>query len=147
MPRTTMLLPDVNVLLAGFRADHVHHQPARVFLESARSGDQVLGLSDFALASVLRLATNSRVFVRPDPVESVVDYLEALLDPPGHLVRVGDTHWPRFTDLARRLAPRANLIPDAYLAAVALEQAAHLITFDRGFGRYPGLRWTCLLDQ
>jgi toxin-antitoxin system PIN domain toxin len=142
-----MLLPDVNVLLAGFRADHVHHRPARRFLESARGGDRLLGLSDFALASVLRLATNPRVFVRPDPVETVIDYLEALLEPPGQLVRVGDTHWSRFVDLTRRLGLRANLIPDAYLAAVALEQAAHLITFDRGFGSYPGLRWTCLLDQ
>jgi hypothetical protein len=27
-----------------------------------------------------------------------------------------------------------------------LEQRAELVTFDRGFGRYPRLRWRCLLD-
>ena len=144
---TRVLLPDVNVLLAGFRADHVHHRLARTFLEPARGSSKVLGLSDFALAAVLRLATNARVFARPDTTEAVIGYLDALLEPPGQLVRGGDTHWPRFTELCRRLGLRGNLVPDAYLAALALEQAAQLVTFDRGFGRYPGLRWRCLLDD
>jgi toxin-antitoxin system PIN domain toxin len=142
-----MLLPDVNVVLAGFRPDHDHHRPARAFLEDARAASEVLGLSDFALGSVVRLATNVRVFVRPDTVESVLEYVAELLEPPGELVRAGATHWSRFVELCRRLNLRGNLVPDAYLAALALEQSAELITLDRGFGRYPGLRWRCLLDS
>jgi toxin-antitoxin system PIN domain toxin len=141
-----VLLPDVNVILAGFRTDHVHHRPAREFLEAARAGSRPLGLSDVALAGVVRLATNARVFVRPDTSEAVLDYVDALLERPGVLLRSGTTHWSRFADLCRRLALRGNLVPDAYLVAIALEQGAELITFDRGFGRYPGLRWRCLLD-
>jgi uncharacterized protein len=141
-----MLLPDVNVVLAGFRADHVHHQAAREFLEDARSGSVVLGLSDVVLASVVRLATNARVFVRPDTADATIDYLGALLEEPGQLLRAGSTHWSRFVHLCRHLQLRGNLVPDAYVAALALEQNAELITFDRGFGRYPGLRWRCLLD-
>jgi predicted nucleic acid-binding protein len=103
MPRTTtVLLPDVNVLLAGFRTDHIHHRPARAFLEEARSQTVTLGVSDVALGSLVRLC--------------------------------------------RELGLRGNLVPDAYLAALALEQRAELVTFDRGFGRYPRLRWRCLLD-
>jgi len=147
-PRTTtVLLPDVNVLLAGFRSDHVHHRPAAALLDEARAGDEVLGLSDFALAGVVRLATNVRVFVRPDTPMAVVDYLDALMEPPGQLVRAGSTHWSRFTDLCRQFALRGNLVPDAYLAALAFEQGAELVAFDRGFGRDPGLRWRCLLDS
>jgi toxin-antitoxin system PIN domain toxin len=141
-----MLLPDVNVILAGFRADHTHHQPARAFLEQARAGTEAVGLSDYALAGVVRLATNSRVFSRPDPVASVLAYIDVLLEAPGEMVRAGGTHWRRFTDLCSSLNLRGNLVPDAYLAAVALEQAAELVTFDRGFARYPGLRWRCLTD-
>lgn len=143
---TAMLLPDVNVILAGFRPDHDHHRPARAFLSQARARDEVLGLSDFVLASVVRLATNVRVFAHPDTAESVIDYLEALLDPPGQLVRAGATHWSRFATLCRQLNLRGNLVPDALLASTALEQNAQLVTLDRGFGRYPGLRWRCLLD-
>lgn len=36
---------------------------------------------------------------------------------------------------------RGNLVPDLDLAALAMEQSAVLVTFDRGFGRYRGLRW------
>jgi len=142
-----MLLPDVNVLLAGFRADHVHHDPARSCLEEARSRDLPIGLSDVALAGVVRLATNARVFVRPDTTDAVAEYVDALLERPGQLVRAGPTHWRRFIELCRSLRLRGNLVPDAYLAALALEQGAELVTFDRGFGRYPGLRWRCLLDD
>ena len=98
------------------------------------------------MASVVRLATNPRVFVRPDPVDAVLDYVDVLLEPPAQLLQVGSNHWARFADLCRHLQLRANLVPDAYLAALALEQSAELITFDRGFGRFPRLRWRCLLD-
>ncbi len=141
-----MLLPDVNVLLAGYRADHVHHELARAFLEEARSGSAAFGVSEVALASVVRLATNPRVFVRPDTAEAVLRYVDVLLEPPAQLLRAGAGHWARFADLCRHLQLRGNLVPDAYLAALALEHGAELVTFDRGFGRYPRLRRRCLLD-
>ncbi len=141
-----MLLPDVNVALAAFRPDHVHHEPARAFLDAARAGDEPIGLSTFVLSSVTRLATNPRVFVRPDPIDAVLDYLDALLDAPGQLVVDRDSHWLRFAALCRELQLRGNLVPDAHLAALALEHRAELVTFDRGFGKFPRLRWRCLLD-
>ena len=148
MRRTTaVLLPDVNVLLAGFRTDHSHHRPARAFLDAARSQTMTLAISDVALASLVRLATNARVFVQPDTVDAVLDYVDALLDPPAEVIRAGAGHWPRFAGLCRELNLRGNLVPDAYLAALALEQRAQLVTFDRGFGRFPRLNWRCLLDD
>jgi hypothetical protein len=86
------------------------------------------------------------VFVRPDPVDAVLDFVDVLLEPPAQLLQAGANHWARFGELCRHLQLRGNLVPDAYLAALALEQSAELITFDRGYGRYPRLRWRCLLD-
>ena len=77
----------------------------------------------------------------------MIEYLPGLVQPPGRLGTAGSTHWSRFAELCQRLALRGNLVPDAYLAALALEQGAQLVTFDRGFGRYPSLRWRCLLDD
>ena len=34
-----------------------------------------------------------------------------------------------------------NLVPDAYLAALAIESGSEWITTDRDFVRFPGLRW------
>jgi toxin-antitoxin system PIN domain toxin len=142
-----VLLPDVNVLLAGFRPDHAHHRPARVFLDDTRAQASTLGLSDVALSSLVRIATNPRVFLRPDAIHAVLEYIDVLLEPPALVVRGGMAHWARFAELCRELNLRGNLVPDAYLAALAFEQRAELVTFDRGFGRYPRLRWRCLLDD
>ena len=106
-----------------------------------------LAVSDVALTSLVRLATNPRVFAQPDTVDAVLDYIDALLDPPAEVITAGVGHWARFAGLCRELNLRGNLVPDAYLAALALEQRAELVTFDRGFGRYPRLRWRCLLDD
>jgi predicted nucleic acid-binding protein len=38
-------------------------------------------------------------------------------------------------------------VPDAYLAALALESGSQWVTTDRGFARYPGLRWAHPLDE
>lgn len=139
-----MLLPDVNVLLAAFRPDHVHHAPAAAFLADARGGSAVLGLADVALASLIRLATNPRVFRRPDPTWAVLDFVDVLLGAPGQLTVGSPAIWTRFAGLCRDLGLRGNAVPDALLAAVALEHRAELVTFDRGFGVYGGLRWRCL---
>ena len=106
-----------------------------------------LGLSDVALMGVVRLATNPRVFKRPVTTAAVLEYVDALLDPPAQVVRAGAGHWRRFADLCGELGLRGNLVPDGYLAALALEQGAELVTFDRGFARYPRLRWRSLLDS
>ena len=36
----------------------------------------------------------------------------------------------------------ANLVPDAHLAALALEDGLVLCSTDGDFGRFPDLRWT-----
>lgn len=139
-----MLLPDVNVLLAGFRADHDHHRRTRTFLEEARSASDMLGVSDVALASVVR-PTRAYSYDRTTPTRS--SSTSMCCSTPGQLLRAGSTHWSRFSEFCRHLQLRGNLLSDAYLAALALEQGVELITFDRGFGRHPGLRWRCLLDE
>ena len=76
----------------------------------------------------------------------MLDYVEVLLEPPASCCRPARTTGRASPSSAGTCSCEANLVPDAYLAALALEQGAELITFDRGFGRYPRLRWRCLLD-
>lgn len=142
-----MLIPDVNVLLAAFRRDHEFHEVSRRWVEYARAGSELIGLSDVALSSVVRLATSPRVFVRPDTVEATLDFVDVLCDEPAQVVTAGQTHWPLFTQLCRSLRLRGNDVPDCYLAALAIDNRATLVTLDRGFGRFSGLRWRCLLDD
>lgn len=49
--------------------------------------------------------------------------------------------------LCRRAHASGDRIPDAWLAALALEHRATLVTADRGFARYPGLPWRDRADD
>jgi uncharacterized protein len=46
-----------------------------------------------------------------------------------------------------RSAARGNAVPDALLAALAIESGSEWITTDRGFARFPDLRWRHPLDN
>lgn len=53
----------------------------------------------------------------------------------------GPRHWKLFTDLCRRAGAKGNLVPDAYLAALAIESGSEWITTDPDYARFPDLRW------
>ena len=46
-----------------------------------------------------------------------------------------------FSRLCLEVGAKGNLVADAYLAALAIESGSEWITSDRGFSRFPGLRW------
>jgi hypothetical protein len=56
-------------------------------------------------------------------------------------VTPGQRHWEIFTRLCTAVGARGNLVADAYFAALAIESGSELITTDRDFARFPGLRW------
>jgi toxin-antitoxin system PIN domain toxin len=88
----------------------------------------------------MRLLTNHRVFARPSTIEEAVDFCRQVGDAPATVsLTSGARRWAIFLDLATSLGLRGNDIPDALLAATALDLRATLATFDRAFRRFPGL--------
>jgi toxin-antitoxin system PIN domain toxin len=82
------------------------------------------------------------VFDPPDPVLAALAFANAVRSQPAAVVVApGDRHWMIFERLCGAADARGNLVPDAYLAALAIESGAELITADRDFSRFPGLRW------
>jgi predicted nucleic acid-binding protein len=55
--------------------------------------------------------------------------------------RPGARHWEIFADLCRATGAAGNLVPNAYLAALAIESGSEWVSTDDGLARYPGLRW------
>ena len=137
-----MILADVNILIPAFRADDAHHAVYRKWLESVVNGDSVFGMSPQVLSSVARIVTNRRAFDKPDPVEKVLAFADALLSQPNcQIIQPGPRHWQIFCDLCRKANATADVVPDAWFAALAIESGCEWITNDRGFARFPGLRW------
>ena len=107
-----------------------------------------MGVSEHVLASTIRIATNPRAFSPPVSPDVAVEYANTLLTAPMAVaVRPGRRHWPLFAALVVDQALGGNDIPDAYLAALALEHGATFVTRDRGFRRFPSLRVLDPLDQ
>ena len=143
-----MILPDANVLIYAFRRDAQRHGEYRDWLASTLANEPAFGISDVVLSTVVRVTTHPRIFVKPSALKQALDFCEFLLGQP-NAVRVtpGNRHWGIFADLCRKVEAKGNLIPDAYLAALAIEAGAEWVTTDRDFARFPGLRWRHPLAQ
>jgi len=137
-----MLLCDVNVLVYAFREDVDRHDEYREWLLGAVNGDEVFGVSEHVLAGFLRVVTHPKVFSAPTKLNRALDFCAVLRSAPQtRVVGPGRRHWTIFEGLCREADVRGNLVPDAHLAATAIEWGAEWITTDRDFARFPGLRW------
>ena len=94
------------------------------------------------LSGFLRVVTHPRLFSPPEPIESALEFANALRTAPTAVpVAPGARHWPILERLCRDAGTRGNLVPDAYLAALAIESGAEWVTTNRDYSRFPGLRW------
>lgn len=133
------MIPDVNVLVAASRRDHPHHLAAHGWLDgaldAAADGMAHIGLPPMVSSGFLRLVTHSKVFVEPTPAREAWAFFHALKDSPGvELLPLG-AEWQRFERLCTQHDLVGNAIPDAWIAAVAMEQRMPVVTLDRGFRR------------
>lgn len=137
-----MILPDVNVLVAAYRDDAPGHAPLRDWLITEISSGSPFGLADVVLSGFLRVVTHPRIFKEPTPLADALDFLGALRSRPNRVtVSTGPRHWGLFVGLCELAGAKGNLVPDAFLAALAIESGAEWITTDRDYARFPGLRW------
>lgn len=137
-----MILPDVNVLVHAFRSDSHQHDPARRWLDRVVNGDSRYGMAPLVLSGVIRVVTHPKVFSQPSRLDEVLTYCRQLLNQPHCMaVREGERHWEIFNRLCRMSDARGNIVPDAWLAALAIESGSEWITLDRDFARFEGLRW------
>jgi toxin-antitoxin system PIN domain toxin len=137
-----VILFDVNVLVTAFREDAPRHEMVRSWLESTIASESAFALSDLVLSGFLRVVTHPRVFDPPTPLEAALEFAQAVREQPNCVsIAPGSRHWKIFRRLCREADARGNLIPAAYLAALAVESGSEWITLDRDFSRFTSLRW------
>jgi uncharacterized protein len=137
-----VILPDVNVLLYAFRDASPDHDAYRDWLERTVAGDESFALSEFVLSAVVRIATHPRVFSPPSTLVNVLAFCDALRTQPNAvMVSPGPRHWEIFARLSVSANATGNLVPDAYLAALATEHGCEFVSTDRDYKRFVGLRW------
>ena len=129
------MTPDVNVLVAASRADHVHHAPALQWLSaSLQEAPAALCLLPTVVASFLRLVTHPRVFQRPTPMPDALAFVDAIRQVAGSGASAHeDEAWPQLRQLCLDKRLSANDVPDAWIAAQVLTRGEVLATFDHDF--------------
>lgn len=137
-----MILLDVNILVYAHREDAERHPDYKAWLESALGRVPGVAVSDLALSGFVRLVTHPKIFRVPTPFADALEFVEDLRSRDSvKVLPPGPRHWKVFLDLCRKADARGNLVPDAYHAALAVETGCEWVTADRGFSRFPGLKW------
>lgn len=135
-------LLDANLLLWAHHRQFDQHPAAREWLAHELSTNPVVGIPWPTTMAFLRISTDSRALRRPLPIETAWDVVRGWLERPNVQVPVPTE---RHVEILGRLliSGRAvgNHSTDAHLAAIAMEWGFELLSADRDFARYEGLRW------
>ena len=136
-----MLLLDANVLLHAVNERAREHAAAGEWLLRALAGTEAVAFAWTVVLAFLRLSTHPAVFPRPLTAGQAADAVEAWLGaPPAVAVEPTRQHLALVRGLLERAGTAGNLVGDAHLAALALEHGATIVSFDRDFARFEGVR-------
>ncbi len=137
------MLLDANLLLYAVHKGADHHETARAWLTEQLNGSRRVGIPWSSVGAFLRIATHPRAFPRPlSPAtawERVNDWLST---PVVWIPQPGAAHSRILGQLITEHDVRGNLVPDAMLAALAVEHGLTLQSTDTDFARFGALRWT-----
>jgi len=136
-----MILVDANLLIYAYAAELPQHAAAHAWLDQQLNRLSRVGLPWLSLLGFVRLVTHPRVFERPVSVATAWQQVEQWLQVPavwmpGPTARRAGILGP----MLREATPRANLVPDAHLAALALEHGLAYVA-RMGTSRFPGVTW------
>jgi toxin-antitoxin system PIN domain toxin len=136
-----MILIDVNVLVYAQRQDALDHVKYRDWLK-AHSAKHPFAVADVILSGYLKILTHPKIFNPPTPSETAWRSVEEIKNHPrASFIVPGPGHWAIFRNLCEVADAKGNLVPDAYIAALAIEHGLEMVTTDRDYARFPGLKW------
>lgn len=137
-----MILLDVNVLVNANRGEQPHHGVALALVEEMVASPLPFAVSELVLSGFVRVVSNSRTMRPPTEVGDALAVCRALRSRRNaRTVAPGPRHWAIFDGLCRTTGTTGPAVADAYHAALAIEHGCEWVSFDRDFGRFPGLHW------
>ena len=118
------------------------HEAMRSWLDSRLNGPTRVGLPWVVLMGFTRIASNPRVFSNALPFEEALRRIgEWLAVPTVWTPGPTDRHHDVLARLAAAGGATYRLTTDLHLAALSLEHGLVVLSDDRDFARFAGVRW------
>lgn len=137
-----MTLIDANILLYAANRSAPEHPTAREWFDRQLSGTARVGLPWPSLLAFVRLATNPLVLSRPASIAQAWGQVEEWLGADVAWVPTpGERHRTVMAGYCQSSWMTSRLVPDAHLAALAVEHGLRLCSSDADFARFPGVDW------
>ena len=136
------MLIDANLLLYAVNSKSAQHEIAGEWLTEQLNGPRRVGLPWQSLGAFLRISTHPRAFARPLAPAVAWELLTGWLAAPvAWIPTPGPSHAELLGELVVRYGLGGNVIPDAQLAALALEHGLSVCSADTDFARFKEIRW------
>lgn len=136
------MIVDANLLLYAVDENSAHNAAAAAWLEEVLDGDSRIGLPWQTIGAFLRIVTHPRVAENPLSGPDAWRYVAQWLAVPVVWIPPATETTARvYERLCGEVEITGNLVPDAQLAALAVEYGVELASADTDFMRFPGLRW------
>ena len=130
---------DANVLLYASDETSPVHAAARSVVQRFADGPEIAYLFWPTVMTYLRIATHPAIFARPLTAAEAIGNVEQLLSRP-HVRTTGEQEhfWTSYREVADDAMPAGNIVPDAHLVTLMLENDVRTIwTRDRDYRRFP----------
>jgi toxin-antitoxin system PIN domain toxin len=135
-----LILVDANLLIYASAPETPQHGAARDWLDERLNGSARVALPWPSLLAFIRIVSNPKLFEGASLVNAQAQ-VKAWLDLPiTWIPNPTEEHARILADLLAKDSHH-RLVPDAHLAALALEHGLVLCSSDGDFARFPQLRW------
>ncbi|MCA1674681.1 MAG: PIN domain-containing protein [Actinobacteria bacterium] len=136
------MLVDANLLLYAVDSASPFHRHASTWLESVLNGAQRVALPWQSLTAFLRISTHPRVWDQPLSPQTAADLVTDWLGAhPVWTPEPGPGYAEILLGMLEKYQVRGNLVPDAQLAALAVEYGLTVYSADTDFARFTELTW------
>ena len=137
-----MIVPDTNILIYAHNDRAEQHEAAQRWWRDCLLGDDFIGLSWVVTTGFVRVTTHPRILDEPLTLEQALGFVDDWFEYP-HVITIdpGPSHLAHFRSNLIAAGIGGNLVMDAHIAALAMEQDAEVHSHDSDFGRFPDVRW------
>jgi uncharacterized protein len=138
-----LIAVDTNILVYAHRADSEWHEAAVGCVRVLAEGRAAWAVPWPCLHEFLAIVTHARIYSPPSTMAQAIDQIDAWMESPTVTI-IGESadHWSLLSRCLAEARISGPAVHDGRIAAICLGNGvADLLTADRDFSRFAGLRY------